>query len=189
MARLEEMAPPLNSLLTEVSHIECQISTSEVYMIRTMAVCFLTLAINNIVLSGLSGQSEEDALRAELGRVFEALSTGDIEFFDEHYVAEVTRFHMRGQLDIGWDAEKSAGMKASFAEGWRYHTESYEVADLRIYGNFAITAGTGITTRTTRDGRTVGSNFRFTYVWTKQGGRWKELHHHISPGAGNSSSR
>ena len=126
--------------------------------------------------------SEERALRAELQRVFDALAQGDVDFFNDHYVPEVTRFHLGGvPLDVGWDAAKARGVQASFERGWRVHTDSYDVTDLRIYDDFAVTAGTAIARQTTEDGDTVQSDFRFSYFWNKQNGRWKELHHHVSP--------
>lgn len=152
-------------------------------MTRTVVLAIGLTVIVGISSPPVSVQSADQAsLREQLDLAFKALSQGDIAFFDAHYVPEVSRFHLGGgPLDVGWNAEKAAAVNRSFARGWRVHTSSYNLADLRIYGDVAITAGTAIATHTTTTGETKSSNFRFTYVWTREGGKWKELHHHVSP--------
>ena len=152
-------------------------------MSRAFTIALAALVGLTIASSGRPQRSmDEAALREELKRVFDALAGGDIGFFNKHYVPEVSRFHLGGvPLDVGWDSEKAAGVSDYFSRGWRIHTDSYDVADLRIYGDFAVTAGTAIATETSVEGRSEQRDFRFTYVWMKQEGRWKEIHHHVSP--------
>ncbi len=150
-------------------------------MKNTLTVLVLFILITIAPYRMASEQSEEDMIRTELDMVFAALADGTIDFFNDHYVPEVTRFHMGGvPLDVGWDAAKASATGRLFDDGWRIATKSYDLTDLRIYGDFAVTAGVAIASESTVNGEAVNSDFRFTYVWIKQDGRWKELHHHVS---------
>lgn len=140
-----------------------------------------TLALSlGLALSGLAQSNDEETLRAEVGRIWEALETGDSDYFRDHYVSEVSRFHLQGRLDIGWDEEKADGTREFFESGWRIKTDHYELDDVRIYGDIAITAGTAEGAQVHGEGGEDRIRWRFTYVWAKRDGRWVELHHHVS---------
>lgn len=131
-------------------------------------------------LPAIAQPSDEEALRAELDHVWKALASGDADYFRTHYVSEVSRFHLEGTLDIGWDEDKADALQTFFDRGWRIKTRRYEVDDLRVYGDIAIVAGTGEGTELSADGSAEEVRWRFTYVWIKKDDRWLELHHHVS---------
>ena len=144
-------------------------------------VLLLLVVFLSVTGTARSQALDEQSLREELDRVFRALGEGDAAYFEDHYVSDVSRIHLSGGVDLGWSEERAAGIKRSMERGWRFRTESYEVPDLRIYGNVAITAGVATAVQT-RPGAEEPEelNFRFSYVWIKQDGRWRELHHHVS---------
>jgi ketosteroid isomerase-like protein len=121
-----------------------------------------------------------EELEKELEKVIGALNGADAEWLSEHYVSEVTRFHQRGAIDVGWDEEKAADLQRTFAAGVRFNFTEVELIDLRIYGDTGITAGHFISELTLPDGTRTGGPARFTYVWTRTSDGWKEVHHHIS---------
>lgn len=124
--------------------------------------------------------AEESALREEVGRVFAALTNRDAAYFEDHYVPEVSRVHLTGGVDPGWDAVKAEGVAEFFASGWIPSVDGYEIVDLRIYGEFGLTAGVAQMTQTFPGGTPESFEFRFSYVWRLVDGRWKEIHHHVS---------
>ena len=131
--------------------------------------------------TALAQAPDEQSLRAELDHVFRALGEGDVAYFDDHYVSDVSRIHLTGGVDLGWDREKAAGVKRLMERGWRVNTTSYEVSDLRIYGDVAVTAGVATAVQTMPGAEAPEElSYRFSYVWIKQDGRWRELHHHVS---------
>lgn len=122
----------------------------------------------------------EESLREELERVFQALAEGDAAYFQDHYVSDVSRIHLTGGVDPGWHEQKAAGVERFMDRGWRVRTQSYEIADLRIYGNVGITAGVATVLQTMPGQEPQELRLRFSYVWINEDGRWKELHHHVS---------
>jgi len=52
---------------------------------------------------------------------------------------------------------------------------------VRVYGNTAVVTGYLTGTRTQLDGTVTQNRDRRTGVFVKQGGQWKEVHHHQSP--------
>lgn len=124
--------------------------------------------------------TDRDEIRHETERLFQALNEGNVDWLTVHYVPEVTRFHQRGALDIGWTEEKAAGFKKMFEDGLELILNNWELADIRIYGDTAISAGYFDGGWRFPSGEEHISKARFTYVWIKRDGMWKEVHHHAS---------
>ena len=145
--------------------------------------CLVALLLGLLVIgpTGAAAQSaEETSLREELGRTFAALTNRDAGYFENHYVPEVSRVHLTGGVDSGWDAAKAEGVAEFFASGWIPSVDGYEIADLRIYGEIGVTAGVAQMTQTFPGGEPESFEFRFSYVWKLVDGQWKEIHHHVS---------
>ncbi len=124
--------------------------------------------------------SDEETLKSEVMKVVQALNDGDVDWISQHYLPEVTRFHQRGQLDIGWSDSKADEMRQFLAAGMCFEISDVDVVDVRVYGNTGITVG-HLQSRLVVPGidDVIGAA-RFTYVWVKTNGSWKEVHHHIS---------
>jgi len=123
---------------------------------------------------------DEEALRAETRKLILSLNAGDVGWISSHYVPEVTRFHQRGRLDVGWTDAKCREMRRILDDGTSFEFSELEIVDVRIYGDVGITAGHLYSQVTIPGLEPVGGPSRFTYVWVKIGGRWKEAHHHVS---------
>ena len=145
---------------------------------KVLTLLLIVLFYSNNVIAQ---STDEVEIRKELDKVWKSLENGDVDFLRKHYIPEVTRFHMTGNLDIGWDEEKAKSTEDFFASGWKIVTEKYKVSDIRVFGDMAITAGTGNGIQSLGDGTSEEMSWRFTYVWVKQDGRWLEAHHHVSP--------
>ena len=149
-------------------------------MLRLVALLTALLLISS---DSAPAQSDEEALRSELPKVVESLNSGGgsaaLDFFSDHYVTESTRFHLVGGLDRGWNTERLEGLRRSFASGLKTDLRE-EILDLRIHGDIGVTVGLMHGTATYSDGQTFEGPIRFTYVWIKTNGKWKELHHHVS---------
>jgi ketosteroid isomerase-like protein len=123
---------------------------------------------------------EQQALRTEVDSVVRALNEADVDWISAHYLPEATRFHQRGRLDIGWTDTKADEMRQRLNAGMSFDVTDVEVADVRIYGNTGITAGHFDSELTLPGGQKVKGLARFTYVWVRSNGDWKEVHHHVS---------
>ena len=122
----------------------------------------------------------EEELEREVEKVIDSLNSADIEWLSEHYVPEVTRFHQRGKIDVGWNAEKADEFQRTLAAGVKFSITNVELVDVRIYGDTGITAGHYLSELTLPDGTKSVGPARFTYVWTRTPDGWKEVHHHVS---------
>ena len=128
---------------------------------------------------------DKKELIEEHEKLFQALKQADVDWLTEHYVPDVTRFHQKGGLDIGWTADKAAGFKKMFEDGLELVMNDWELSDIRIYGDFAVTAGYVDGGWKLPSGEKHIKKMRISYVWHKIAGRWKELHHHASDLQGN----
>ncbi len=124
--------------------------------------------------------NDKEQLQQELQTIYQALNEQDADTFARHYLPEATRFHNMGQLEEGWSEDRTNLMKGMFKAGLAFDIRDIEIADLRIYGNTAIIAGHLLNCLSLPNGQTTEGKMRFSYVWIKQDGEWKEAHHHIS---------
>ena len=122
----------------------------------------------------------EEELERAVEKVIDSLNRADIEWLSGHYAPEVTRFHQRGKLDVGWNEEKAVELQKTLASGVKFNITKVELTDVRIYGDTGITAGHYLSELTLPDGTKNVGPARFTYVWTKTSDGWKEVHHHVS---------
>jgi len=122
----------------------------------------------------------KEELEREVEKVIASLNGADVDWLSEHYFPEVTRFHQRGQLDVGWNEHKANEFRNVLNAGLKFSISEVELVDVRIYGDTGITAGHFQSELTLLDGTKTGGPARFTYVWTRTDDGWKEIHHHIS---------
>jgi len=123
----------------------------------------------------------KEDLEREVEKVIASLKGADVDWLSQHYAPEVTRFHQRGQLDVGWNEDKANEFRNSLnAGGVKFSLSEVELVDVRIYGEPGITAGHFHSKLKLPDRTTIGGPARFTYVWTRTNAGRKEIHHHIS---------
>lgn len=122
----------------------------------------------------------KEELEREVEKVVASLNAADVDWLSQHYAPEVTRFHQRGKLDVGWNERKAADFRTTLNAGFKFNISDIELIDVRIYGDTGITAGHFRSEVALSDGMKIGGPARFTYVWTRTDAGWKEVHHHIS---------
>ena len=122
----------------------------------------------------------KEELEREVEKVIASLIGGDVDWLSQHYAPEVTRFHQRGKLDVGWNEDKATELQNALNAGVKFSFSEVELVDVRIYGDMGITAGHFQSELTLPDGTKTGGPARFTYVWTRTDAGWKEVHHHVS---------
>ena len=103
-----------------------------------------------------------------------------VDYIYEPYGPNASRFHPAGDLDIGFDEQNKAGLQFAFDKGLRFNIENYQSRETNIYGEIAITTGIVEGSYFLPDGTPDDKPLRVTYVWLRQNGRWKEVHHHGS---------
>jgi len=125
-------------------------------------------------------QKEIDAVRLAQQNLFDILQDKNAQKLTQHYLPEVTRFHQEGKLDFGWFPSKAQAFQSMFDNGLTLVLDDVEIADIRVYGNAAITAG--YATAGWQDSNQQGETgkIRFSYVWIKTDDGWREAHHHAS---------
>lgn len=122
----------------------------------------------------------KEELEREAENVIDSLNRADVEWLSQHYVPEVTRFHQRGKIDVGWNEDKAIQLQKALDAGVKFNITDVELIDVRVYGDTGITAGHFLSELTLPDGTKTSGPARFTYVWVRTGDGWKEVHHHIS---------
>jgi ketosteroid isomerase-like protein len=121
-----------------------------------------------------------ESLRAALQGLCEALNEGDVDSIHKHYLSEVTRFHDSGKLDVGWSEQRAEAFSDYVNDGFGFALERCHVVDARVYGDMGITAGYMYGHMIYPGGTVIEGPWRFTYLWARQDGEWKEAHHHVS---------
>ena len=122
----------------------------------------------------------KEELEREVEKLIASLNNADVDWLSDHYAPEVTRFHQRGSLEVGWTEDKATELRKAIKAGFAFKFSKIELVDVRIYGNTGITAGHFHSELTLPDGTKTGGPARFTYVWTRTDDGWKEVHHHVS---------
>ncbi len=144
-----------------------------------MKYLFLALSGVLLVLSSSVHTQEPgtESLRAAMAEFCAKANQGDMDYIDQHYVPEATRFHSAGPLDVGWTEDKARAIKESQLS---FTFDRCEVVDARVYGDTGVTAGYLHGHMTSGNGARLDGPWRFTYVWVQVADEWKEAHHHVS---------
>ena len=146
-----------------------------------MRVLTLAIVLCVAISASLAAQSGDvSSLRRAMEGFCAAANRADMDYIDKHYLPEVSRFHSSGELDLGWTEEKALGFRQAFDDGFSFSFERCEIVDARAYGEVGITAGHMYGHMTLVDGTLLQGPWRFTYLWVRRDGEWREAHHHVS---------
>jgi len=122
---------------------------------------------------------QEDAVLAAIERHYAAIHAQDIPTVIEHHLPDFTWFSSDGRLLMeAGTAEAAASMGANLDFGTVNVYMSYFNA--QIYGDVAVATFYLVGTHAW-GGETKNGTWRVTAVWLREGGEWKEAHHHESP--------
>lgn len=129
-----------------------------------LTACNVNSSLSNTANSVYDLAAEKEAVSQAQQNLFEILKNKQPHKLNDHYLPEVTRFHQEGGLDMGWSADRADEFQKMFDDGLTLTLTDWELLDLRIYGNTAITAGQAIGGWQDADGNGDLSTIRFTYV-------------------------
>ncbi len=122
---------------------------------------------------------QEDAVRAAIERHYSAIHAEDTPTVLEHHLPDFSWFSSDGRpLMEGGAAEAAARMGANLDFGTANVYMSHFNA--QIYGDVAVATFYLVGTHAW-GGETKNGTWRVTAVWVREGGEWKEAHHHESP--------
>ena len=137
------------------------------------------LLVVGMFLTSVSLADDADDVRAALLSYFAALNAGDTDAYMQARPPEYSAFAGGGLLNRSTSLEQQ---RNSFQPSNAARVNrSVRHLEVRIYGNTAVTTSYTVGTITNPDGTTSPINQQRTGVWVKQGGQWKEVHHHRSP--------
>ena len=121
-------------------------------------------------------------VRAVIERHYAAIHANDLAAVFEHHLPEMTWFPTDGRVMFESGAAEAAERMGATLD---YGTINVYMShfNAQIYGNVAVATFYLVGPREL-EGETTNSTSRVTAVWVREGGEWKEAHHHESPLAG-----
>ncbi len=142
-------------------------------------VPFLVVLAAGVILAPAVHPQQEAAVQAAIERHYTAIHAGDLPAITEHHLPDFTWFSSDGRplMEAGTQ-EAAARMGANLDFGTANVYMSHFNA--QIYGDVAVATFYLVGTHTW-SGETKNGTWRVTAVWVRQGGEWKEAHHHESP--------
>ncbi len=154
-----------------------------------MRTLTLLVAFGVAVVPAHAAQAQDAAaVRAAIERHYAAIHAQDLESIVQQHLPEFTWFSSDGRLLMeAGTAEAAARMGANLDFGGANVYMSHFNA--QIYGDVAVATfylvgthawGGGTNMMLPSSPAPVGT-WRVTAVWVREGGEWKEAHHHESP--------
>lgn len=138
----------------------------------------LLLVLAILAVSNLSAARAQDAasVRAAIERHYTAIHADDMPTVMEHHLPDFSFFQADGRplRDIASEARMGASLDFGPINVYMSHFNA------QIYGDVAVATFYLVGTHTT-GGETKNGSWRVTAVWVREGGEWKEAHHHESP--------
>ena len=147
-------------------------------MLRYMAILTLVLGMaNTSTLFANDTDHDSSAVRSAAESLLAAGNMGDIEAFEQFFLADNTVFGPDGGPRSMF---KSDSARSEFKAGMRYKLR-WRNLDVKIYGTTAITTGYATGAITYPDGSAKLGSWRTSLVWIKTAdGKWKVAHDHTS---------
>jgi ketosteroid isomerase-like protein len=144
-------------------------------MKEPIAAAFVALAF--VVFGAAPSKNAVDASEAGTkGEILQierernwAIISGNANALDRMTSNDYTFITLRGELRT----------KAEITQGYKsgsFHYDSREISELnvRVYGNFAVVTGRS-NQKGRENGKDYSSDYRFTRVYARQGGRWQTV--------------
>jgi len=129
----------------------------------------------------VAGQDSE-AVRTAVLEHYAAIRNADFQAAAYHHTDGFTAFFTDGGLltTYGTPEEQAGLFQAMGDAGMRANWEVRQL-EIRTYGDAAVATGYLVGTLQFPDGRMARGTWQLTEVWVREGGEWKEAHHHDSP--------
>lgn len=146
-------------------------------MKKGFGILALSLACSAPALA--EGQSEARSVCAASEKHYAAIRASDVAAVLQQHAGEFTMFGSDGGLL--WSFQSTDQQRTEFAATPDYASRTYiRHCGAQVYGNVGV-ATFYLVGSVTAAGKTASGTWRVTEVWVKQGGDWKEVHHHESP--------
>lgn len=142
----------------------------------------LTVVVAGWLLNPVVMADDVEDVRAEVLRFFQAINSGDVDGFMQHYIVGNTSFVPGGGLlsRVYSLEEQRKSWQASVESGRKLDLQLRHL-EVDIYGgDTAVTKSYVVGTITSPEGTVQRVNWQRSAVLIKQGGQWKEVHHHRS---------
>ncbi len=145
-----------------------------------MKAATLVVAVAAVLFSTATVPVQDaDAVRAAIERHYTAIHAEDMAATVEHHLSDFSIFGREGGLLLeagGQAAAERMGTPLDFGSSSVYMNHF----NAQIYGDVAVATfylvGSG-----NADGVGTSGTWRVSAVWVREGGVWKEAHHHESP--------
>ncbi len=142
-------------------------------------VSFVIVLAAAVISAHAVQAQQEGAVRAAIERHYAAIHAQDRPTIVGHHLPDFTLFLNDGRpLVEAGSIEAAARMGANLDFGTLNVYMSHFNA--QIYGDVAVATFYLVGTHAW-GGETKNGTWRVTAVWVRQGGEWKEAHHHESP--------
>ena len=139
-----------------------------------------TLLVVGIFLTTVAMADDVDDVKAALQAHFDAVNSGDVNAFVQYYPSESSSFAGGGLLGKFSLEDRRKNFQAGVNAGQKRNLQLRHI-EVKIYGNTAIATGYLVGTAVNPPNNDVLQlRMQRTAVLIKQGGQWKEVHHHRS---------
>ena len=137
----------------------------------------------------LVGQDSE-AVRTAVLEHYAAINNAEWDAVADHHTAGLTAFLPDNGLLTTWGTrqEQAELFRAAGTAGLSLNWEVRQL-EVEVYGDVAVATGYLVGTAQFPDAPILQGTWRLTEVWVREGGEWKEAHHHDSPLVTGVSSR
>ena len=147
-----------------------------------MKAATLLVAVAAVLFStGTVPAQDAEAVRAAIERHYTAIHADDLAAVGEHHLSNFSWFGRDGGLLLesgGQAAAERMGATLDFGAPTTVYMNHFNA---QIYGDVAVATFYLIGSDTTPDGVGTSGTWRVSAVWVREGGVWKEAHHHESP--------
>jgi ketosteroid isomerase-like protein len=146
-------------------------------MKSTIGILALSLACS--AQGFAEGQADAGPVCAASEKHYAAIRTDDMAAILQQHAGDFTMFG--GDGGLLWSFQSTDQQRSEFAATPDYASRTYvRHCSAQVYGNVGV-ATFYLLGSVTAAGKTAKGTWRVTEVWVKQGGEWKEVHHHESP--------
>jgi len=124
-------------------------------------------------------QSQQDvtSVREAVERHYAAINAGDGDTIRQQHLPEFTHFSLRGGLLRTFRSVDEQRPESQVPVTFNQHIRHFAA---QVYGNVAVATYYLVGSVKFGEESATGT-WRVTEVWVRQGGEWKEAHHHESP--------
>ncbi len=137
----------------------------------------LIVLIASLILASSAAADDVSDVKEAWVKVNAAFNAGDVDIMSQYIHAEASLFNYEGRtLSEGFDKD---GFKAGFDAGLKFDWDANHL-NVKVYGNAAVVTGYHVGTITLPNGDVSQGTRRFSEVWIKENGNWKQVHRHAS---------